>query len=148
MFGLTQPKADSLRMIYSSSDYQVEKTLKEILTDCGQTERDYLVAGALVGNVLSHTAYGGRPTQRMWKNLVAAERAYVDAGYEPLTIDDFVDLGGWGNSPGDRFKKAAPVRPAVLPAAQYVEGLKLEEEKGPTFLDRLGSFAKEWYGGE
>ncbi len=145
MFGRAQSEADSLHMIWSSSDFEVERALKEILRDCGQTEKDYLVAGASVGNVLSHAAYGGRPTQRMWKNLMAAERVYVEAGYEPSTIDDFVQLGGWGTSPGDRFKKLAPVRPAVLPTAQYVEGLKLEEEKGPTFLDRLGAFWQRWY---
>ncbi len=148
MLGLTQPKADSLGMIYCTSNYQVEKTLRELVEGCSSIERAYLFAGTAVGHTLSMAAYGGRPSRRMLRNLVATERAYVNSGYEPLTIDDFVKLGGWGDSPGDRFKKAAPVRPAVLPAEQYCQGLNLEEEKEPTVLDRLGAFLQRWYKGE
>ena len=145
MVSSTQSEVGYLEMISCTSDSQVEDTLRGLVEGCSGIEKNYLLAGTLVGRMLSFAAYGGQPSRRMLKQLVAAERAYVLSGYEPLTIDDFVRLGGWGTSPGDRFKKAAAVRPAMLPAAQYCEELKLEEEKEPTVFDRLRAFLQRWY---
>ncbi len=59
--------------------------------------RHYLGVGEKVGEILS-CSYMGEALgfQELLVALVKYERQYVDSGYRPVTINQWVRFGGWG----------------------------------------------------
>lgn len=59
--------------------------------------RHYLGVGEKVGRMLSYSYMGeALGFKELLEALVKYERRYVDSGYRPVTINQWVRLGGWG----------------------------------------------------
>ena len=136
--------SDCLGVLYTSSSYPLEQVMKKILEDANEVERAYLTSGAALGEALSYSIYGKIiRLDRKVHRLVQAERAYADLGHRPMSIDAFVELGGWGKDISDQFRqKRAEGEDPIYHARQYQEDFKLElKESGRrTVWEYLKSF--------
>ncbi|HIH12994.1 TPA: hypothetical protein HA242_04680 [Candidatus Woesearchaeota archaeon] len=118
----------NLNLIYSSGTYPREVTIRKLLADANVVERNYIEKGVWLGEALSYSAYGRIiGLDRKVDRLVQAERAYADLGYRPMSIDAFVELGGWGKDISDLFRqKRVEGEDPIFHARQYQEEFKLE----------------------
>ena len=139
----TQNESVEFRMISSSAAWDREPVVKSMLADANDIESTYLQAGTALGEALSYAAYMKIVSlDRMLGRLVKQEKQYADLGYQPVSIDAFVQLGGWGTDISDQFKQQrAEGIPPIYHALQYQQEYNLEpkENKKQGFLDYIKS---------
>ena len=137
----------NLSLAYSSSDHDVGNAVEKLLAETSPIEREYLHAGMLLGRALSYAAYGKIiGLDKKVKRLAEAEERYAAAGYRPISISRFVDLGGWGKDITDKFKQARDEgEEPEYHAAEYLQTLKDERNEEPTAWNRILTLFRKWY---
>lgn len=78
--------------------------IKRILP-LGTVERWYLDRGAFIGDALSYS-YMGKAVgfDKILLRLVSWEEEYARRGFMPISLDDFVDFGGYGKDISDLLR--------------------------------------------
>ena len=133
---------DSLGLVWSSRDTPKLEVLKKLFIGRTPVERKYLLTGAAVGHALSYAAYGAFPSRREVRRLVRFERQYAEQGYQPISIDAFKKLGGWGEDISDIFRQGAihVNKDCVVSREPRYYALEFQKEYFPTLLDRVKSY--------
>lgn len=83
----------------------------------------YVLAGAEIGSAVSYIYMGECiGFDKLLDQWEATEKAYSGLGYRTLSIDDFVNYGGWGKSIEDKLRVPRKEgEPEVFHAKYYRE---------------------------